>query len=45
MMSRISAFTEKAEVIQILDYDVYRSLVIITCDGCSLKSYPRGVVG
>ena len=35
--SRISAPTEKAEVIQILDYGVNRSLVTITGNGCSLK--------
>ena len=37
MTSRISAPTEKAEVIQILDYGVNRSLVTITGNGCSLK--------
>ena len=35
--SRISAPTEKAEVIQILGYGVNRSLVTITGNGCSLK--------
>ena len=37
MTSRISAPTEKAEVIQILDNGVNRSLVSITGNGCSLK--------
>ena len=37
MTSRISAPTEKAEVIQILYYGVNRSLVTITGNGCSLK--------
>ena len=35
--SQISAPTEKAEVIQILDNSVNRSLVSITGNGCSLK--------
>ena len=37
MTSRISVPTEKAEVIQILDYGVNRSLVTTTGNGCSLK--------
>ena len=37
--SRISAPTEKAEVIQILDYGVNRSLVTITGNGYSLKQF------
>ena len=37
MTSRISAPTEKAEVIQIVDNGVNRSLVSITGNGCSLK--------
>ena len=37
MPSPISAPTEKAGVIQILDYGEYRSLATLTGNGCSLK--------